>query len=47
MPPMSAEETDALCLECEHFFDRGEPDWGFTSFMRFSELKAPEAGYVT
>eukprot|EP00698_Gefionella_okellyi_P003238 TRINITY_DN13023_c0_g1_i1.p1 TRINITY_DN13023_c0_g1~~TRINITY_DN13023_c0_g1_i1.p1 ORF type:complete len:341 (-),score=53.20 TRINITY_DN13023_c0_g1_i1:224-1246(-) len=31
---------------CEHFFDRGEPDWGFTSFMRFSELKATDAGYL-
>jgi len=29
---------------CEHVFDCEEPDWGFTSFMRFEELT--RGGYV-
>lgn len=40
------DERKSRSRKCEHFFDRGEPDWGFTSFMRFSELKAPEAGFL-
>lgn len=31
---------------CEHFFDRGEPDWGFTSFMRFTELNDKDNGFL-
>jgi len=40
------DERKSRSRKCEHFFDRGEPDWGFTSFMRFSELKSPDAGFL-
>jgi len=42
--------TWLLCLivvsDCDHLFDRGEPDWGFTGYMKLSELRSPEEGFV-
>lgn len=39
-----------ICLldgqETQHLFDCKEPDWGFTSFIPFSELRAKNAGFI-
>jgi hypothetical protein len=32
--------------DCEHLFDRGEPDWGFTSYMPLREIENLENGFV-
>lgn len=31
---------------CEHFFDRDEPDWGFTSFMKLADITREDSGFL-
>ncbi|MHB1952755.1 MAG: F-box-like domain-containing protein [Sulfobacillus sp.] len=39
-------EGKNLARTCEHIFDRREPDWGFTSYIRFSQLRDSSSGFI-
>ena len=43
---MLSDVINDICLACGHFFDRDEPDWGFTSFMKLQDITKEGSGFL-